>query len=402
MRRGAKPAKAKVEAKPPIARKARKNEGSRVHDLEKRLAAAVAREAEALKRESEVLEQQAATAEILRSISASPTDYQPVFDTIVRNAGSVFGAVDAILWTADGDDLVIRAHHGPIPGDLGARQPIQGSVAGRALSEARVVHVENLPESDDFPHGREVARRHGWHTTLSVPLLRQGVAVGAILIRRSEVRPFTPTEIALLQTFADQAVIAIENVRLFTELGASNRHLTEALEQQTATAEILRVISSTPTDAQPVFDTIVRNAGRVCDAVDGTLVLRQDDGLMVGAHWGPIGAVLGMQAPLTRGSVMGRAIIDAQPIHIEDLQSALEFPEGREYAARWGHRTTLGVPLLREGDALGALLIRRTEVRPFSDAQIALLQTFADQAVIAIENVRLFKELEARNRLTAA
>ena len=160
MRRGAKPTKAKVKAKPPLARRSPKDEGSRVHDLEKRLAEAVAREAEALKRKSEVLEQQAATAEILRSISASPTDYQPVFDTIVRNAGSVCGAVDAILWTADGDDLVIRAHHGPMPGDLGARQPIKGSVAGRALSEARVVHVENFFESDDFPYGREVACRY--------------------------------------------------------------------------------------------------------------------------------------------------------------------------------------------------------------------------------------------------
>jgi two-component system NtrC family sensor kinase len=128
------------------------------------------------------------------------------------------------------------------------------------------------------------------------------------------------------------------------------------------------------------------------------LILRKVDELTTGAHWGPIGTQLGNRRPLTRGSVMGRAIVDARPIHVEDLTTASEFPEGRELAIRWGHRTTLGVPLLREGEALGALLIRRTEARPFSDVQIAMLQTFADQAVIAIENVRLFTELGERNR----
>jgi signal transduction histidine kinase/putative methionine-R-sulfoxide reductase with GAF domain len=412
MRRGAKPAKAKVEAKPPIARRARKSERSRVRDLEKRLAEAVAREAEALKRESEVLEQQAATVEILRSISASPTDHQPVFDTIVRNAGSVCGAVDAILWTADGDDLVIRAHHGPIPGDLGARQPIQGSVAGRALSEARVVHVENLPESDDFPHGREVARRGGWHTTLSVPLLRQGVAVGAILIRRSEVRPFTPTEITLLQTFADQAVIAIENVRLFKELQEKNHSLTEAharvseaLEQQTATSEILNVISRSPTDVQPVLDTVVEHASRLCSARDAQIFRREDAVLRLVAHHGPIptGGVGDFTMPISRGTVNGRAVMEQRPIMVADLRGeSMEFPEGSAISHNLGHRAVLSVPLMREGVAIGTLTVRRAEVVAFTDAQMALLQTFADQAVIAIENVRLFTALEARNRdLTA-
>ena len=178
---------------------------------------------------TEALAQQTATAEILRSIAASPTDYQPVFDTIVRNAGSVCGAVDAVLWTAaTGDEIVARAHHGPLPGTIGARQAVRGSVAGAAMSEARVVHVEDLTEAHDFPVGRDLARRLGWRTTLAVPLLLQGAAAGAILIRRSEVRPFTPKEIALLQTFADQAVIATENVRLFTELQEKNHALTQA------------------------------------------------------------------------------------------------------------------------------------------------------------------------------
>jgi signal transduction histidine kinase len=181
---------------------------------------------------TETLAQQTATADILRSIAASPTDYQPVFDTIVRNAGSVCGAVDAVLWTADGDELVARAHHGPIPGTIGSRQPLRGSVAGRAVSEACVVHVEDLTEAHEFPVGRDLARRLGWRTTLAVPLLLQGAAAGAILIRRSDVRPFTPKEIALLRTFADQAVIAIANVRLFNELADKSRQLEVASQHK--------------------------------------------------------------------------------------------------------------------------------------------------------------------------
>ena len=389
MRRRAKPAKAKVKARRPAARKPPKNEGARVRDLEKRLA--------------ESLDQQAATAEILKVISGTPTDAQPVFDTIVRNAGRVCDAVDAILSLRQDNEVVVGAHWGPIEATLGWRSPLtKGSVMGCTIVDARPVHVEDLSTTSEFPVGREFALRWGFRTTLGVPLLREGEALGALLIRRTEARPFSDAQIAMLQTFADQAVIAIENVRLFTELGASNRDLTEALEQQTATAEILKVISGTPTDAQPVFDTIVRNAGRVCDAVDAVLSLRQDDEVIVGAHWGPIGVHLGRRAPLTEGSVNCRTILDARPIHVADLATASEFPKGRELALQWGHHTTLAVPLLREGKALGALLIRRAEVRPFSDAQIAMLQTFADQAVIAIENVRLFTELEGRNRdLTA-
>src|SRR5262245_49499232 len=182
-----------------------------------------ARLAEALRREKEAQEQQTATAEILRVIASSPTEYQPVFDTIVRTAGVVCGAVDAMLWTIDGDELVVRAHHGPLSAANGARQPVLGSVAGYAVRQARVVHVDDLTGADDFPVGRDIARRLGWRTTVSAPLLREGVAIGAILIRRSEMRPFSDQQITLLQTFADQAVIAIENVRLFTELQEKNQ-----------------------------------------------------------------------------------------------------------------------------------------------------------------------------------
>jgi len=385
VRRSAKPAKAKVKARRPA---------SGVGNLEKRLA--------------ESLAQQAAAAEILRVISSSPTDVQPVFDTIVRSAVRLCDGIFSSLHQFDGELIRPVAQHNYTPEALEELRRTYPAPPSRALGSARailertVVHIPDIDLDPDHRH-RALSSAIGWRSGLFVPMLRDGIPIGVIAVNRAAVGRFSDSEIELLQTFADQAVIAIENVRLFTELHASNRHLTEALEQQTATAEILRVISGTPTDTQPVFDTIVRNAGRVCDAVDAILSLRKDNELIVSAHWGPIGAQLGRRGPLTEGTVNGRTILSGRPTHVADLATASEFPEGRELAIRWGHRTTLGVPLLREGQALGALLIRRTEVRPFSDAQIATLQTFADQAVIAIENVRLFTELQASNReLTTA
>jgi GAF domain-containing protein len=278
-------------------------------------------------------------------------------------------------------------------------------VAGRAVVDRRVVHVRDLaaePE-EEFPVGRELARRFGHRTIVAVPLLRDGVPVGVVTVGRGEVRPFTEGQVELLRTFADQAVIAIENVRLFTELEARNRDLTaahaqvtEALEQQTAASEILRVISSSPTDIQPVFDAIAHSAARLCEAFDVVVLRVQENVLHLVAHHGPLPVVADL--PLHRRTLGGRTMIERRVIHILDLQAEVdEFPEGSAIAQAGGHRTTLSVPLLKEGVAIGNIQARRQEVRPFSDTQISLLTTFADQAVIAIENVRLFNELEARN-----
>ena len=210
--------------------------------------------------------------------------------------------------------------------------------------------------------------------------------------------PFSEREIALLHTFADQAVIAIENVRLF-KLQARNRDLTEALEQQTATAEILRVISTSPTNLEPVLDAVVKIAARFCGAPDASVFRLDGEALRVIAHHGPVSQPTGFLVPIVRGSVAGRSLLERQAVGVTDLQvETEEFPEGSALARQTGQRATLGVPLLREGMPIGVILLRRAEAVPFTDKQIALLQTFADQAVIAIENVRLFSELGARNR----
>ncbi|MGH7310184.1 MAG: GAF domain-containing protein, partial [Candidatus Rokuibacteriota bacterium] len=346
---------------------------------------------------TEALERETATSEILRVISSSPTELQPVLDAVAESATRVCAAYDAVIRRLDDDGLRHAAHYGPIPSSHADFPVTRSRVAGRALLDRQPVQVADaLAESEEFPETSRNARERGFRTILSVPLLREGVAIGTLDLRRTEVRPFTEPQIALLQTFADQAVIAIENVRLFTELQIRNRELMVALDQQTATSEILRVISSSPTDVQPVFSAIADSSARLCEAFDAMVLRVEGDVLRLVAHHGPMPAG---DVPLHRGTLGGRTVIERRLFHIPDLQTeAAEFPEGSAIARQRGHRTTLSLPLLREGIAIGNIQVRRSEVRPFSDQQIALLRTFADQAVIAIENVRLFTELQARNR----
>ena len=399
MGRRAKPAKAKVEAKLPAARKSLRNEGSRGRQFEKRLA--------------EALAQQRATSEILRVISSLPTDVQPVLDAVAESAARLCDANDAYIQRiGDGDVLRVVAHYGPIPARLtGEGMPIsRGSVAGRALVDQQTIHVHDLTAEPDaeFPVGKAYQQRFGHRTILATPLLREGTPVGAITIRRMEVRPFSDNQIALLRTFAHQAVIAIENVRLFTELQEKNRALTEAhaqvteaLEQQTATAEILRVISSSPTDVQPVFDAITQSAVRLSGALMGGVYRFDGELLHLVGSFGVNPEALALHASRfptrpSRDIFAGRALLDRAMVQVPDVLQDPEYERGQEFARAAGFRSAISVLMLREGTPIGAISVVKAIPGPFSESQIALLKTFADQAVIAIENVRLFTELQAR------
>jgi len=350
----------------------------------------------------ESVEQQTATSEILRVISSSPTDLQPVMDAVAESAARLCEA-DAVIFRRDGDLFERVANFGSTPtGPLGERLRLtRGHVGGRAMMDGTTLQVPDIQAAqDEFPDAFAVRARAPLRTVLAVPLMREGMATGVIVARRLEVRPFSPKQVELLKTFADQAVIAIENVRLFKELEARNRDLTEALEQQTATSEILQVISSSPTDVQPTFEAIAASARRLCEAAHG-MVFRFDGELIhLAAHdnLGPdrLDAIRSVfPIPPGRGSVTARAILTRALVHVRDRR---EDPELEYSVLSANFPNTLSVPLLRDGVPLGAITVTRAEIGLFSARQIALLQTFADQAVIAIENVRLFKELEVRNR----
>jgi len=350
---------------------------------------------------TEALTYQTGSSNILRVIASSPTDVEPVLKAIVESACELCEADDAVVHLREGDDLRSCAHHGPIPVGMDRRPINRNFASGRAAVDKVAIHLHDVlsSEGDDFPEGQEMSRRLGIRTVLSVPLLRESESLGTILLRRTEVKPFSDKQIALLQTFADQAVIAIGNVRLFDEVQAKTRDLTEALTYQTGSGNILKVIASSPTDVQPVLKAIVESACELCQADDAIAQLRDGDDLVFAAHRGSIPVGL-QRRTINPNFIGGRAVIDKVPVHLRDVLSAEgdEFPESQKISRPLGTRTLLCVPLLREGESIGTIVLRRTEVKPFSDKQIALLQTFADQAVIAIGNVRLFDEVQAKTR----
>src|SRR5262244_3815758 len=337
----------------------------------------------------EALVQQTATSEILGVIASSPTEIQPVLDAVAKNAARLCEATDAQIRLVEGNMLRRVARYGPIPGSVALETPIdRGSVTGRAVADCETIHVHDLLEEQaEFPEGNKRATADGIRTALATPLLRGGVSIGVIFIRRQEVCPFTDKQIALVKTFADQAVIAIENVRLFKEIQERNAELREALEHQTATSEVLGIISRSPTDVQPVLDAIVESAARVCGIDDVGLRLREGNNLVSRAHFGPIPPG---RAEISLDSPNPRWLREHGTLHIPDVNERNDLESGTIS----GSRTFLFVPLRQKGEIVGSLSARRIEVRPFTPAQIKLLETFADQAVIAIENVRLFNELK--------
>jgi GAF domain-containing protein/DNA-binding response OmpR family regulator/anti-sigma regulatory factor (Ser/Thr protein kinase) len=355
---------------------------------------------------TEALEQQTATSEILRAISSSPTDIQPVFDIIAESAVRLCGAEASTVTRFDGEWVRLVAVYGSSPAGVDAVRrsyPLReggASAAARSIRDRAISHIPDVLVDEEYGVP-EAAAASGFRAALAVPMLRDGCAIGAIAIGRSKPGEFSERQVELLRTFADQALIAIENVRLFEALEARNRDLTEALEQQTATGEILRVISSSPTDVQPVFDMIARNARRLCEAgsaqvvtYDGGLMWLQALDNMVPEQADVLQSVFPMTPHM--GSAAGRAVLTGQPVHILDLQKDRDYDIGAVRGA--GLATVLAVPMLRDGSPIGTVNVHVWATpRPFSDRQIALMETFADQAVIAIQNVRLFKELEARN-----
>jgi len=345
---------------------------------------------------SESLEQQTATADILRVISQSPTDVTPVLEAVARAATRFCGAKDAVIVLRHDDEMESVAHEGPYSYLVGQRTAVDRTrITGRSIIDGQTFHVPDVEALDavEFAAARRLARDSGFRAALAAPMLREGVPVGCIMLRKDQPGPFTPRQIELLETFAAQAVIAIENVRLFTELR-------ESLEQQTASSEILQVISQSPTDVQPVLHAVARAALRFCGASDAVITLRHGEQYVHTAHEGVLTAAVGVARPLDRSNSIGRAIIDGCTVHLPDMDALdpAEWGAARELATAHGFKAALATPLLREGVAIGGVLLRKAEAGPFTPRQIALLEAFAAQAVIAIENVRLFTEIQEKSR----
>jgi GAF domain-containing protein len=354
---------------------------------------------------TESLEQQTATSEVLRVISSSPGDLKPVFDAMLANAARLCEAKFGALSLREGDAYrIVAIHNAPQTfAEFLQREPVRPSpngTLGRAIATKRVAQTADITIDQPYLQGDALAvaavELGGYRTVMAVPMLNENEIIGLIIFVRQEVRPFNDQQIALLQNFASQAVIAIENARLLNELRQRTTDLTEALEQQTATSEVLQVISRSAFDLEAVLNTLVESAARVCDADRGVILRPTEEGASYhsAASYGHTPEYNDYNKSLTfapgRSTVSGRVLLEGKSVQIADVLADPEWAHPE--AARLGNfRTMLGVPLLREGIPIGIFLLQRAEVRPFTEKHIKLVETFADQAVIAIENTRLFE-----------
>ena len=345
---------------------------------------------------------------MLKVISRSTFDLQVVLDTLLNSAARLCEADHSFIFLRQGDVYRCASGSGDIPEWIEYLKqqtiaPGRGTVAARAVLEGRTIHIPDVLADPEYTF-LEAQRRGRYRTALGVPLLREGTPIGVMVLTPPTVRPFDANHIALVNTFADQAVIAIENVRLFETEQQRRRELSESLEQQTATSEVLRVISSSPTNVQPVFDSIAESAVRLCDG-QFSFVLRFDGKVMdFASSYGLSAEGLDafrsmMPMPAGEDTTSGRAILRRAVVEIPDVEADKAYgAQARGLARTVTYRSILAVPLLHEGNPIGTIAVARANTGSFPERQIALLQAFADQAVIAIRNVRLFDEVQARSR----
>ncbi len=353
---------------------------------------------------TESLEQQTASGEILASISGSMADTKPVFEAIVRNLKRLFGTRLSMVQIVEDGMVHLAATGQEEEYDIISKsfpRPLDDTTgAGRAMLAKKVVQFAPIVGNSDAPPSmQQFARQLGFNATIFAPMLRDGKVIGAIGVAREEAKPFTEKQVDLIRTFADQAVIAIENTRLFNELRERTDDLTVALEQQTATADVLSVMSRSKFDLMPILQSVVDTAARLCRA-DQAVIFRLEDGLYrfaAGFSLVPEYLEIERANPIAPGpgTAVGRTALSRAVVRIEDAMRDAGYAM-KEQAAIARLHSIIGVPLLRDGEPIGVIALARCRVEPFSDREVDLVTTFADQAVIAIENVRLFEEVQER------